>query len=154
MSFSGKTNEESTATVSNDGWWPDFPVADFQKRYRMPAEYAEELLIDGLQIGIAWANKELKAWKALQTAEGYESLKAVPCDDQLGDESMYLIHYRRAAYSHAKGYLLQHYPTVNRREAANNEAKESEDTESKFYEFAQQAVADIKGESRVTAVLI
>lgn len=153
MGFSGKSNEASTATVTNDGWWPDFSVADFQKRYRMPTEYAESLLIDGLQIGVAWANKELKAWKATQFGDGYAALDDVPCD-KLGDESMHLINYRRAVYSHAKGYLLTQYATVDRREAANNEAKESEETESKFYEFAQQAVADILDECRVTAVLI
>ncbi|WP_419787322.1 head completion/stabilization protein [Pseudodesulfovibrio sp.] len=154
MSFSGKANAESTTVVKNDGWWPDFPVADFQERYRMPAEYAEKLLVDGLQTGMAWANKELKFWKALHADNGCASLEAVPCEERLGDETVFLVHYRRAVYSHAKGFLLQQYPTVDRRESANNEARESQKTESKFYEFAQQAVADIRGENRITAVLI
>jgi len=153
MTFSGKANEESTTTVKNDGWWPDFAVSDFQKRYRMPTEYAESLLVDGLQLGMAWANKELSGWRALREAEGFEALAAVEAST-LGDDSLLLVYYRRAVYSHAKGYLLTQYPTVDRREAANNEARESEQTESKFYEFAQQAVADLRGECRVTAVLI
>ncbi|SOB60541.1 Head completion protein [Pseudodesulfovibrio profundus] len=154
MSFSGKTTAESTAIVQNDGWWPDFSVADFQKRYRMPSEYAEELLVDGLQIGAAWANKELMEWKAGQVASGFAGLSEVPCESKLGNDTLHLINYRRAVYSHAKGYLLQQYPTVDRREAATNEARESEETESKFYEYAQQAISDILGKSRVTAVLL
>lgn len=154
MSFSGKTNEQSTTEIKNDGWWPDFIVGDFQGRYRLPPEYAETLLVDGLQIGMAWANRQLAEWKAARKAEGHADLDAVPCEDRLGDASLNLVYYRRAVYSHAKGYLLQQYPTVNRRPEANNEARESEDTESKFYEYAQQAIADFLGVCRVTAVLI
>lgn len=153
MSFSGNSNENSTATVNNDGWWPDFTVADFQSRYRLPSGYAEGVLIDGLQIGMAWANIQLRNWRADLAGFEYANLNDVPAD-KLGEESILLVHYRRAVYSHAKAYLLQQFPTINRRESANNEARESEETESKFLEYAQQAIADLQGVGRATVVLI
>ncbi|MBI9080279.1 MAG: head completion/stabilization protein [Pseudodesulfovibrio sp.] len=153
MSFSGNSNADSTTTVSNDGWWPDLGVAEFQSRYRMPKEYAEKVLIDGLQIGMAWANEQLEAWRVEQEATGSANLAAVE-SPKLGNESLKLIHYRRAVFSHAKAYLLQQFPTINRREASGNEARESDDTEDKFLEYAQAAIASFLGKGFITAELI
>jgi len=151
MSFTGKSNATSTTIVSNDGWWPDMAVADFQERYRMPRDYVEPVLVDGLQIAMAWANEQLVGWRSAHPAAA--SLEAVDAP-QLGGEPLPLLHYRRAVFSYAKAYLLQQFPTINRRDAAGNEARESEETEGTFLEYAQQAVAALRGESLVTVELI
>ncbi len=153
MSFSGNTTKESTTTVMNDGWWPDLSIADFEKRYRLPSDYEEMILVDGLQLGMAWANKQLKSWREGLTEFDYENLAAVP-SDSLGGESVKLIHYRRAVYCHAKAFLLNQFSTINRREAARNEARESDETESTFLAHAQHAIASFKDESSVTVGLI
>ena len=154
MSFSGNATKSSTTLVINDGWWPDLAVAKFQSTYRMPTEYAEGMLVDGLVLAMAWANKELSAWRvSIEAAGTVEALDAVPAS-QLAGESLLIVQYRKAVFCHAKSFLLQQYPTVNRREAANNEARESETTEDKFLEYAQQAIADFLGVGRVTVALI
>ncbi len=151
--FSGHTNEDSTTTITNDGWWPDMSVSEFQESYRMPKEYAEKVMVDGLVLAMAWANKQLAAWRAELAEFNYADLVAVP-SSELGTDSLLVIYYRRAVFSHAKAYLLTQYPTINRRESANNEARESEETEKKFMEYAQQAIADFTGVGRVTVELI
>ena len=153
MTFSGNSNENSTTIVSNDGWWPDMPVAKFQKSYRMPTEYAEDVMTDGLVLAMAWANKQLASWRAELAELNYADLVAVP-SSELAAESLLIIYYRRAVFSHAKAYLLTQYPTINRRDAAKNEARENPDTEDKFLEYAQQAIADFMGVGRVTVELI
>ena len=44
MSFSGKPTTLVDLTIENDGFWPDLSVAEFQKSYRLPAEYLGEML--------------------------------------------------------------------------------------------------------------
>jgi hypothetical protein len=154
MSFSGQVTTNSTTIVSNDGWWPDLGVADFQARYRLPQDYAEEVLVDGLQLAMAWANRQLSTWRATDTAAvAAANLDAVDAP-QLGDESVLLIHYRRAVFSHAKAYAMRQFPTIDRRDTANNEAKEGPDTEAKFLEYAQQAIADFLGVGRICVELL
>lgn len=151
MSFSGKSNATSTTIVQNDGWWPDLSVATFQQRYRLPRDYAEIVLVDGLQIAMAWANAQLAEWRATHP----EALSLEEVDSpQLGGEPVALIHYRRAVFSYAKAYLLQQFPTINRRDAASNDALESEETEGTFLEYAQHALASMRGLSMVTVELI
>jgi len=153
MGFSGTTGTSSNITVKNDGWFPDLAVKDLQDIYRLPTEYADGLLVEGLQIAMAWANRQLKEWKAKQVEDGAKSLDEVKAD-KLGEVSILFLQYRRAVFSRAKAYLLKHFPTVNRRDNAENEAKESNETEATFKGFAAEAISEIKGEIAERATLI
>ncbi|SHJ71972.1 head completion/stabilization protein (plasmid) [Halodesulfovibrio aestuarii] len=156
-SFSGHTAELATVTVTNEPFWPDLSLAEFQKIYRLPREYTDELLINQLKLGMAWANKQLIDWKNEQIAAGYSSLASVPEDIQgcaLGGETPAVLHYKRAVSNYAKAYLLQHYATINRREAAHNEAKESTETRDTLLTNAEDAISDFLGNNRVDVELI
>ena len=156
-SFSGHTAEATTITVVNEPFWPDLSLAEFQSVYRLPSEYADELLINKLKLGMVWANKQLADWKKEQIAAGYSSLASVPEDIQgcaLGDETPAPMHYKRAVSNYAKAYLLQHFATINRREAAQNEAKESTETRDTLLTYAEDAIADFLNIDRVDVELI
>ena len=62
--------------------------------------------------------------------------------------------YQRAVFSHAKGLLLAQFRTIERREAANNDAKEGRESADAFFAFAHDAIADLLGCSRVDVALI
>ena len=153
MSFSGFTDDAVTTTVSNDGWWPDFTVGEFQELYRIPAEFTAELVADHLRLGMAWANRQLVAWRAEREAEGYGALKDVP-SGKLGDTLLHALYYRRAVFCHAKALLMSQFKTMMRRAEAANEAVESEETEEKFFQYAEQAVADFLGRGRINVELL
>lgn len=148
MSFHGLPDQTVDSTVTNDGWWPDLSTGEFQKNYRLPAEFELDMVEDHLQLGMAWVNQTLRLWKAMQQGDGHSSMDSVP-SDEIGGEKLTLIHYRRAVFCHAKALLLQQFATTDRREAANNEAKESEETEDKFLQFARHAITDFLGLSRI-----
>ena len=148
MSFSGLPDHAVDSTVTNDGFWPDLNTGDFQTNYRLPAEYEQAMVEDHLQLAMAWANQTLRKWKTEQQAAGHHSMESVP-SDEIGGEKLTLIHYRRAVFCHAKALLLQQFATTDRREAANNEAKESEETEDKFLEFSRHAITDFLGLCRI-----
>lgn len=152
-SFSGHTAEPSTTVVQNDGWWPVLPLAALEAIYRLPEEYAEATLVEAVQLAMAWTNEQLASWKADQVEADYASMDAVPCDS-LGETSLHFLHYRRAVFSYAKAYLLEQFPTINRRDAAVSNGKEDEDTAETFLAFATRAVADFLKRPSVTVELI
>lgn len=153
MSFSGKPTTFVDRLIPNDGFWPDLALAEFQAAYRLPAEFLTELLADGITNAMGEVNRDLAKRKAAWQAAGVSNVEAA--DTQvLPERAFYAATYKRAVYCRAKAYLLQQFATVNRRESAENLAKESIDTHEAFLAFSQQAVRLIQGRGRITAVLL
>ena len=148
MSFNGFSDETVNSTVTNDGWWPDMDTGLFQTNYRLPAEFELGMVEDNLQLAMAETNRTLRTWKASQQEAGYQAMLDVP-SDEIGGDKLTLIYYRRAVFCLAKSALLKQFATTDRREAANNEAKESEETEDKFLEYARDAISDFLGLCRI-----
>jgi len=151
MSFNALTDQTSTATLAGDGWYPDIAVGEFQLMYRLPAEYAESLVEDHLGLARLWAVRQLQEWRAAQEMAGYLSLAEVPVAGLAGEATRL---FKRAVYCQAKALLLGQFATVERREAAKNDAKESPETADRFYAWAQDAIADLCGRGRIVAELI
>lgn len=153
MSFSGKPTNLVEQAIENDGFWPDLSVAEFQKGYRLPAEYLVELLADGLAIAMGEVNSDLAMRKTQWKAAGITNVAAA--DPMVLPERTHMAAtYKRAVYCRAKAYLLQQFATVNRRAEAANVAKESPETREQFLAFSQQAVRSIQGRGRITAALL
>ena len=146
MSFSAVSTGLSALIVAGDGWWPDLPVAYFQQTYRLPQEYADVLLQDHLELAAIWAQRQLEGWRQQREVEGCTALASVP----KGAVRL----YRRAVFCHAKALLLAQFATVEQREAAKNDAKESPEVYRQFYAWAQDAVADILGRPRADIELL
>ncbi|WP_312226232.1 head completion/stabilization protein [Stutzerimonas nitrititolerans] len=153
MSFSGKPTTLVEQAIENDGFWPDLSVAEFQRGYRLPAEYLVELLADGIAFSMGEVNQDLAKRKAAWQAAGITSVESAD-PTVLQERTFHVATYKRAVYCRAKAYLLQQFATVNRRDAAENLAKEAPATEERFLAFSQQAVRLLQGRSRITAVLL
>ena len=153
MSFSGKPTALVEHPISNDGFWPDLDVAEFQKGYRLPAEYLVELLVDGISMATGQINLDLAQRKNSWQAVGITSLCAAE-PMTLPECEFMITSYKRAVYCRAKAYLLGQFSTVNRRESAENLAKEAVNTAQMFLVLSQQAVRLIQGRGRITAELI
>ncbi|MCM2377845.1 head completion/stabilization protein [Pseudomonas marginalis] len=153
MSFSGRPTALIEQPIANDGFWPDLDVAEFQRGYRLPAEYLLELLVDGIALAMGEVNHDLARRKAQWQGVGISNvLKANPM--LLPERTFMAASYKRAVYCRAKAYLLSQFATVIRRESAENLAKEAPETTERFLSFSQQAVRLIQGRSRVTAELV
>lgn len=153
MSFSGRPTTLIEQPIANDGFWPDLDVAEFQRGYRLPAEYLVELLVDGIALAMGEVNHDLARRKAHWQAVGISNVeKADPII--LPERTFMAASYKRAVYCRAKAYLLSQFATVIRRDSAENLAKEAPETSERFLAFSQQAVRLIQGRSRVTAELV
>ena len=153
MSFSGRPTTLIAQPIANDGFWPDLDVAEFQRGYRLPAEYLVELLVDGIALAMGEVNHDLARRKAQWQAVGITHVASA--DPMVLPERAFMAaSYKRAVYCRAKAYLLSQFATFIRRESAENLAKEAPETAERFLAFSQQGVRLIQGRSRVTAELV
>lgn len=156
MSFSGKPTNLVEQAIENDGFWPDLSVAEFQKGYRLPAEFLVELLADGLACAMAEVNIDLTRAKDVLQKAGISVLENAADTLTVAGwgYANKVSQYKRAVYCRAKANLLPQFATVNRRAEAANIAKESPETREQFLAFSQQAVRSIQGRGRITAALL
>lgn len=151
MSFSGITDKPSDLKLEAVGFWPELEVSEFQAIYRLPGEYTGALLLDHMADARAWAVSLLEAWAAEKQAAGFEKLVDVPFAGLPGDAARI---FKKAVFCHAKGLLLPQFATIDRREAAKNEAKESPETSDVFFARANDAIADLLGKGRIKVAAI
>ena len=150
MSFSGKPTTLVELAIENDGFWPNLDVAEFQKSYRLPAEYLLELLTAELTTAMTEVNRDLATYKARWQDQGVTSLESA----DPAERTFQAATYKRAVYCRAKASLLPQFATIIRRDSAENLGKELPDSPETFLAFSQQAVRSLQGRGRITAALL
>lgn len=146
--FGINTGKTATTVLKGDGWYPDISVAEFLELYRLPAEYAEQLVADHLDLARLWAAGQLAEWRfGQEVVKGVASIDAIPLH---GIERGALLLYKRAVFCRAKGLLLPQFATIERREAARNDAKEAPETAERFFAQAEDALSTITGRTFIT----
>ena len=153
MSFSGKPTTFVDQAIENDGFWPDLSLAEFQKSYRLPAEYLGEMLVADLSMAMVEVNTDLATCKARWQSAGVTSVESAD-PMVLPERTFQAATYKRAVYCRAKASLLTQFATVTRRDSAENTGKELPERSETFLEFSQQAVRSLQGRGRITAVLL
>ena len=79
MSFNVMSAQEKPdRVIANDGFFPELSLRTFLGLYRLPGEYAADLVADHLTLAVVWANRQLEAWKAARKGEGCSTLGDVP----------------------------------------------------------------------------
>ncbi|QWB05551.1 head completion/stabilization protein [Pseudomonas syringae] len=153
MSFSGKPTTFVEQAIENDGFWPDLSVTEFQKGYRLPAEYLVEMLAADLNMAMVEVNIDLAKLKARWQGAGVSNVESADTTI-LPERTFQAATYKRAVYSRAKASLLTQFATVNRRESAENVGKELPERSETFLAFSQAAVRSLQGRGRITAALL
>ena len=149
-SFTGKSKQELARSVKNDSFFSDLSVGDFQRNYRIPAEYAIDMVENDLTLAAQSINHELIEQRLIWAAAGYGTLKAA-------EEALtkpFTLWYLNAVYALAKSNLLTQFATINQRSAANNAAKTSAETHNAFKAMSNIAVRRLKGLGNITAELL
>lgn len=153
MSFSGKPTTFVEQEIENDGFWPNLSVSEFQKGYRLPAEFLGELLTDALSIAMVEVNTDLAKLKARWQAVGIINVESAD-STLLPERALQAKLYKRAVYCRAKASLLTQFATVTRRDSAENTGKELPERGETFLEFSQQSVRSLQGRGRITVALL
>jgi len=153
MSFSGKPTTFVEQAIENDGFWPNLSVAEFQKGYRLPAEYLVDMLVTDLATAMTEVNRDLAELKARWQGVGVSSVESADTT-VLPERTFQAATYKRAVYCRAKASLLSQFATIIRRESAENLGKELPDRPETFLAFSQQSVRSLQGRGRITAALL
>jgi hypothetical protein len=153
MSFSGKPTTFVDQAIENDGFWPDLSLAEFQKGYRLPAEYLVDMLAADLTTAMIEVNRDLAKRKSEWLNAGVTTVESAD-PMVLPERTFHAATYKRAVYCRAKASLLTQFATVTRRESAENTGKELPERGETFLEFSQQSVRSLQGRGRITAALL
>ncbi|KNC95748.1 head completion/stabilization protein [Trabulsiella odontotermitis] len=149
--FSGLPQDYSSITVTNDGWWPDTDVADFQSQRSIPASIKTETVASALLMAIGEANAELAAYQSAQRAKGFSSAKDVT-GPSAGGVNQLCAQYLKIIFARAKAELMGEITSAEREKA--NPGQQSEDTRDRLLAEASFAIRNIMGHPRVTVDLI
>ncbi len=153
MGFTANYADEisENTVIQNAPFWPEFDLAKFQKEYRLPGNYHQEMIEGRVKLALIWVNDELNSFRVEKEGKGCQKLTEVEEDPalSLGSESRLEMLYVRAVCCKAKAYLLKDYKTVQRRSDAANDAKESEETADTWHAAAGENISKIKGKTFV-----
>lgn len=144
MSFTGKPDTFLNTEIKNDGFYPDIKLGELQRFYRVPAEYKNDVIEHHTRLAISDCNSQLAVQKAKWRAQGFTMLEQVDAA-MIGEELANVEQYKRAVFCRTVGLLVMAFATLNRREAAENLAKESEDTYQYFLAQSGRAIRRLLG---------
>ena len=117
--FNGNPTTQVEQTITNDGFWPDLSVSEFQRLRKLPAELAGEVMAAAL-LNAATHTNSLLAQKTVHWQRlGITSANDIP-GLQLSGSSWAVECYRHAVHARAKALLLPEFASVVQRSEANN----------------------------------
>ncbi|WP_067522414.1 head completion/stabilization protein [Endozoicomonas ascidiicola] len=148
--WSGKQNTVESKLIINQPFWPALDLAEFINQYRTPSDLPVETVEAGLMLSMASVNSRLNSYRQQQQAAGIDALDNVPTE-QINNQSIQLILYKRAVFCQAKASILRDWPSIDRRSEAENQARSSEETEDRYLEFTDEAIARFLGRGFINA---
>lgn len=144
MSFTGKPEAYLESTLENDGFFPDISLGEFQRLYRVPAEYLQELVEHHLRLAISDCNDALAEQQTIWIKHGAEQLEDVS-DRAIGGKKVLVMQYNRAVYARAMGLLVRAYTSLNRKAEAEQLAKEGVDVTQDYFAQSKHALRRLRG---------
>ncbi|MCX8983536.1 head completion/stabilization protein [Citrobacter portucalensis] len=149
--FNGKPIDYQDIAVTNDGFWPDLNVKDFQDSRNIPADIAAGTVADALVSAMAQVNASLVARRDYWTGMGIVKASAVLGPSYEG-ESYVAAQYRKAVFARAKADLMGEWTSVFRVKTDAQPA--AEETRDSLLAEANFALRSLKGLSRVGVSII
>ncbi|MEC5643056.1 head completion/stabilization protein [Citrobacter koseri] len=149
--FSGTSIDFDDAILTNDGFWPDLSVKDFQSQRTIPADIDAATIRQALLTAAGEINDDLIKVAAKYQGDGHASAGAVP-GVEIDGENLLCARYRKAVYARAKADLMGEFASIGRRES--HPGQESDETRSSLIAESTLTVRHIKGLKRITVAMI
>ncbi len=143
MSFTGREQSVLEREIDNGSFFPKLSVGHFQEAYRVPADRAEEIVVQQLMFAAFEINTALKEKRASWLKAGHATLLAAESEEDMPLTMLYL----QAVYFQAKANLLSDFETFTRRSIAENTARDGEETEDDLRASSNRALRYLLGES-------
>ena len=113
--FSGQNFNQSTIVISNDGFWPDLDLSEFQVERAMSPNINARLLRDAIVSAVVEINLTLEQYKKTQISNGVDA--ASKCGVVSVDAiSSTVIIYKKAVFARAKADLVGEFVSIASRD--------------------------------------
>lgn len=149
--YQKQSDQHHNDEIVTEDFWPNIRLSDFQNKRRIPTEYDAGQQRDALIRAINMVLIELNDWQKRAISGGKTNAKQ--CGHVIDGTGAAAALFVSAVYDRAKATLLAHFKTVNRREEANNLAKEERSTYDELLRESQLAIRGIL-EIRTTSVML
>ncbi|UQX61611.1 head completion/stabilization protein [Citrobacter sp. XT1-2-2] len=140
--FSGKPLDYQDEPLTNNGFWPDLNLKDFQAQRSLPADIDADTISQALLAAVAEVNAELENVEASWKAKGHTLAADVP-GVKMGGLNSLCAQYMKAVFARAKADLLGEFATVGRRET--HPGQESMETRAGLLAEASVVIRRITG---------
>ena len=145
--FSGKPIEYQDAALTNNGFWPDLNLADFQAQRALPPDMDASTIASALLAAVMEVNADLVMVEAKHRAAGHETAAAVPGPVMDGLNGL-CAQYTKAVFARAKADLLGEFASIGRRDS--HPGQESEETRAGLLAESSVTIRHMKGLKRAT----
>ncbi|MBD1229331.1 head completion/stabilization protein [Xenorhabdus griffiniae] len=145
--FNGNTVDYRDAPLTNDGFWPDLNLREFQVNRKLPPDLDNDMLANALLATVAEINLDLARLKSRLQAKGYQNAAEVSGISINGNTAL-VSQYKKAVYARAKADLLGEYTSLVSR--APNPGQESPEVRTRLLAEAAMVLRNMKGHKRVT----
>jgi len=145
--FSGRPIDYQDEPLTNDGFWPDMNLADFQKQRSIPADIDAGTVAEALLTATAEVNGLLIGVQEKHRASGHSTAAAVP-GVMMSGRNQLTAQYKKAVFARAKADLLGEFASVGRRES--HPGQESDETRNGLLAESSVVIRLIKGLKRAT----
>lgn len=139
--------------IANDGFLPDVSMAAAREALRTDGTVIEPRLRHALIAAMIEAARDLGGYKCERLAEGYATLRAVPCD-RIDGKSMLEHSYLRAIYCYAKADLIERMRDYDTTGAGQKRVDWLDTAPDEQRRNASWAISQILGQTRCTVELI
>lgn len=149
--FNGRTTEYDDISITNNGFWPDVNVQEFQKQRAIPLQIPLEMVKASLISAMQQVNLDLVEVEKKHLDKGIENAEQISVVT-VGGENYAQTLYKKAVFARAKHELLPEFNTLSGREVHQNR-QYAEEQKSLLAE-ATHAIRVLKGKKRGSVCLI
>ncbi|MBC3346563.1 head completion/stabilization protein [Pseudomonas sp. SWRI196] len=139
--------------ITNDGFWPDIDVVHLRDSIRLDGSITDARIEVVTVNALIQVNGELASVKLKHTANGYDTLAAVPASNIKG-ESHFVHLYRRSIYCSVGAELAERYRSYDSSVEGNKNADELTPSVDEYRRDARFAIRDLLGVGHSTVELI
>lgn len=120
--FSGQEFNQSAIVISNDGFWPDLDLSEFQIERAMSPNINDRLLRDAIVSAVVEINLTLEQYKSTQISKGINRASDCGVVSVEGVSSTVII-YKKAVFARAKADLLGEFVSIASRDDKISESQ-------------------------------
>ncbi|QNS14277.1 head completion/stabilization protein [Mannheimia bovis] len=149
--FNGRTTEYDDITITNNGFWPDVNVQEFQKQRAIPFQIPVEMVRASLISAMQQVNLDLVEVEKKHLDSGIENAEQISAST-VGGENYAQTLYKKAVFARAKHELLPEFNTLSAREL--HEKRQYVEEQKSLLAEATHAIRVLKGKNRGSVCLI